>query len=226
MHPIAHIRNDFTSKFGIPRQSGILAEMHSQILFETAFNRMDAVRGLDSFSHIWLIWEFSESRKPDGKGWSATVRPPRLGGNQRVGVFASRAPFRPNPIGLSCVRLDGIRQENGQVILDISGADLLDGTPILDIKPYVPFTDCHPEASEGYTAQTRLHLLNVSDPEGWLQAIPAEKRQAAEKILAQDPRPGYSEDKERIYGVMFAGFDIRFRVDGNALNVVEVVTAE
>ncbi|MCQ2433734.1 MAG: tRNA (N6-threonylcarbamoyladenosine(37)-N6)-methyltransferase TrmO [Oscillospiraceae bacterium] len=226
MTPIAHIRNDFTSKFGIPRQSGIIPELKAQIVFTAEFSRMEAVRGLEAFSHIWLLWEFSEAKKPDGKGWSATVRPPRLGGNQRVGVFATRSPFRPNPIGLSCVKLEGIRQENGTVILDVCGADLLDGTPIYDIKPYIPFTDCHPEASEGYTAETRRHLLTVCDAEHLLEKLPAEKQKAAEAILAQDPRPGYSDDKERVFGVPFAEYDIRFRVDGEQLTVCEVVKME
>lgn len=222
MEPIAYMKNDFTSKFGIPRQSGLIPELKGQIIFLPAYSRPEAVRGLEDFSHIWLLWEFSEAKKPDGKGWSATVRPPRLGGNKRVGVFATRSPFRPNSIGLSCVRLDGIRIEDTQVILDVSGVDLLDGTPIYDIKPYIPFTDCHPDASEGYTAQTRTHLLEVSDPDGLLDILPTEQRAAAFAVLEQDPRPGYSDDKERIYGVLYAGCDIRFRVDGNLLTVVEV----
>lgn len=223
MEPIAYMRNDFTSKFGIPRQSGIIPALKGEIVFCPAYSRAEAVRGLEAFSHIWILWEFSEAKKPDGKGWSATVRPPRLGGNQRVGVFATRSPFRPNPIGLSCVKLDGIRVEGAQVILDVSGVDLLDGTPIYDIKPYIPYTDCHPDASEGYTAMTRTHLLTVSDPEGWIKTMPEGKREAARAVLEQDPRPGYSDDKERIYGVLYADYDIRFRVDGNDLMVVEVI---
>lgn len=223
MTPIAYVRNDFTSKFGIPRQSGMIPELKSEIVFHGDYSRPEAVRGLEEFTHIWVLWEFSEAKKPEGKGWSATVRPPRLGGNRRVGVFATRSPFRPNPIGLSCVKLEHIRIKDGKVVLEVSGADMLDGTPVYDIKPYIPFADCRPEASEGYTAQTRQHLLTVSDPGHLLERLPEAKRAAAGALLEQDPRPGYSDDAARIYGVMYAGYDIRFRVNGTELIVCEVI---
>lgn len=221
--PIAYIRTDFPEKFGLPRQSGLVPELTGEIVFTPQYSRAEAVRGLAEFSHIWLIWGFSEAKKPDGKGWSATVRPPRLGGNERVGVFATRSPFRPNPLGLSCVRLEAVRDTQSPVTLTVSGIDLLDGTPIYDIKPYIPVSDCIPGAAEGYTARTRQHRLAVIFPEELLMQLPANKREAAVSLLAQDPRPGYSDDPERIFGVQFAGQDIRFRVAENTLTVCAVI---
>ena len=220
MNIIAHIRTDFPDKFGIPRQSGMIEELRGKIIFEPEFRRREALRGLNGFSHIWLLWKFSEN---DREHWDATVRPPRLGGNKRLGVFATRSPFRSNPIGLSCVRLEHVG-EDGEFgpVLFVCGADLMDGTPIYDIKPYIPFTDCHPEALEGYTKDTRLHRLKVDFPEELLLKYPPEKRAAVCKVLEQDPRPGYIQDTERIYGMSFAGFDVSFRVNGDTLAVCGV----
>lgn len=218
---IARIRTDFPTKFGIPRQSGLVKELQGTIIFEPEYRNPEAVRGLEDFSHVWLIWEFSESKRD---GWSPTVRPPKLGGNIRKGVFATRSPFRPNPIGLSAVKLEkvDIHPELGPV-LHVSGADLMDGTPIYDIKPYIPYADCIPDAKGGFTRETDNSLLEVIFPENLLEIIPFEKQKAVMQILAFDPRPSYQEDDERIYGVEFAGFDIRFRVKGRVINVVEVV---
>ena len=224
--PIAYIRTDFKEKFGLPRQSGLVPELTGEIVFTAQFSRAEAVRGLTEFSHIWLIWGFSEAVRPGDKGWSATVRPPRLGGNERVGVFATRSPFRPNPLGLSCVRLEAVHDAAQPVSLTVSGIDLLDGTPIYDIKPYIPVSDCIPDAAEGYTAQTRQHRLTVIFPEALLTRLPADRREAAKAVLAQDPRPGYADDPERIYGVHFAGADIRFRADGQILTVCDVICDE
>ena len=225
LKPIAYIRTDFNGKFGLPRQSGLVPELTGEIVFTREFSRAEAVRGLSQFSHIWLLWGFSEAKRPDG-GWSATVRPPRLGGNTRIGVFATRSPFRPNPIGLSCVRLEAVRAEQQPLSLTVSGIDLLNGTPIYDIKPYLPYADAHPEASEGYTAQTRQHRLRVVFPPQLLEKLPADHRNAAAALLSEDPRPGYLDDPERVYGVQFAGADIRFRVAGDVLTVVAVEAAE
>ena len=217
MKIIAHIQTDFPDKFGIPRQSGIIEELKGKIVFEPEYRRAEAVRGLEEFSHIWLLWEFS---KIGERQWSATVRPPRLGGNKRIGVFATRSPFRPNNIGLSCVRLTGIEEDKKQgIVLHVQGADLMDGTPIYDIKPYIPFTDCHPEASEGYTRETKAHKLTVEE---LLEIYPPEKREAVIKILELDPRPAYIQDSERIYGMSYAGFDIQFQVDGERLTVIKI----
>ena len=221
MKIIAHIHTDFPSKFGIPRQSGLVDTLEGKIIFEPEFRNPEAVRGLEEFSHIWLLWKFSRSEK---ENWSATVKPPRLGGKKRMGVFATRSPFRPNDIGLSSVRLVKIEpDEKLGPVLTVAGADLLDGTPIYDIKPYIPFTDCHPDATEGYTKETREHLLQVDFPEELLAVYPEEKRKAVIGVLAQDPRPAYVLDPERVYGVSFAGFDVKFRVDGDFLTVCDVV---
>ena len=221
---IARIRTDFPTKFGIPRQSGLVKELQGRIVFEPEYRNPEAVRGLEDFSHVWLIWEFSESMRD---GWSPTVRPPKLGGNIRKGVFATRSPFRPNPIGLSAVKLEkvDIHPELGPV-LHVSGADLMDGTPIYDIKPYIPYADCIPDAKGGFTRETDNSLLEVIFPENLLEIIPFEKQKAVMQILAFDPRPSYQEDDERIYGVEFAGFDVRFRVAGKVLKVVEVVSED
>ena len=218
---IARIRTDFPTKFGIPRQSGLVKELQGRIVFEPEYRNPEAVRGLEDFSHVWLIWEFSESKRD---GWSPTVRPPKLGGNIRKGVFATRSPFRPNPIGLSAVKLEkvDIHPELGPV-LHVSGADLMDGTPIYDIKPYIPYADCIPDAKGGFTRETDNSLLEVIFPENLLEIIPFEKQKAVMQILAFDPRPSYQEDEERIYGLEFAGFDVRFQVKGRVINVVEVV---
>ena len=214
---IGHIRTDFPSKFGIPRQSGLIDGLKGKIILEPEYRNPQVYKGIEEFSHIWLLWEFSEAKK---EHWSATVKPPRLGGKKRMGVFATRAPFRPNNIGLSCVKLDRVEQdEKDGPVLWVAGVDLLDGTPIYDIKPYIPLTDCHPEASEGYTRETKIHELKVEFPEELLNQYPEEKRQAVLGILAQDPRPTYFQDPERVYGVPFAGFDVKFRVDGDLLIV-------
>ncbi len=219
MKHIAHIRSDFPTKFGIPRQSGLVDELRSTVVFLPEFRNADALRGIDGFSHLWLIWEFSESV---GKPWSPTVRPPRLGGNTRLGVFATRSPFRPNPVGLSCVRLLGVEQTKDGPVLQIAGADLMDGTPIYDIKPYVPYADCHPEALGGFTTQADDFLLTVDFPVELLNNIPENRREALLAVLSHDPRPSYQSDPDRIYGMEFAGFDIRFRVKEKNLCVTEV----
>ncbi len=221
MKIIAHIHTDFPDKFGIPRQSGLVESLQGTIIFEPEYRNPEILRGLEEFSHIWLLWKFSKSKK---EHWSATVKPPRLGGKKRVGVFATRSPFRPNDIGLSCVKLEKIELDEkvGPIIL-VSGVDLLDMTPIYDIKPYIPFTDCKPEASEGYTRETKMHELEVIFPQNLLERYPPEKREAVIGILAQDPRPTYVQDPNRIYGVAFAGFDIKFQVDKNRLTVCDVV---
>ncbi len=220
MQIIAHIQTDFPTKFGIPRQSGLVKELEGRIVFTPPYRNPDAVRGLEGFSHIWLIWQFSESVR---EGWSATVRPPRLGGNVRMGVFATRSPFRPNPIGLSSVRLLGVEQsaELGPV-LRVAGADLMDGTPIFDIKPYIPLSDCHPEATGGFSPRDNAPLLEVDFPESLLSQIPERARSALMGVLAQDPRPAYQKDPCRRYGVPFAGYDVRFTVEDSVLRVVEV----
>ena len=217
MKIIGHIRTDFPSKFGIPRQSGLIETLKGKIILEPEYRNPQVYKGIEQFSHIWLLWEFSEAQK---EHWSATVKPPRLGGKTRMGVFATRAPFRPNNIGLSCVKLDRVEMdEKDGPVLWVAGVDLLDGTPIYDIKPYIPLTDCHPEASEGYTRETKIHELKVEFPEELLNQYPEEKRQAVLGILAQDPRPTYFQDPERVYGVPFAGFDVKFKVDGDTLVV-------
>ena len=221
MKIIAHIRNGFETKFGVPRQSGLARAVLSWIVFEPEYRSPDALRGLEDFSHLWLLWEFSEAKRDT---WSPTVRPPRLGGNARMGVFATRSPFRPNPIGLSCVIIEEIRlqSEQGPVIL-VSGADLMNGTPIYDIKPYLPYADCRPEATGGFTDAVERKLLTVDCPPELLMKIPAEHRAAVLEILSQDPRPSYQRDPERIYGIAYAGMDIRFRVDGGRVDVREVL---
>ena len=217
---IARMHSDFAQKFGIPRQSGLVEELHSRIVFEPEFRNPDALRGLEGFSHLWLIWEFSQARR---ENWSPTVRPPRLGGNQWLGVFATRSPFRPNPIGLSCVKLLHVEQtaEYGPVI-HVAGADLLDGTPIYDIKPYLPYADCKPEAVGGFASAPKEATLTVHISPELVESIPEEKRAALTGVLAQDPRPSYQDDPERIYGMTFGGLEVKFRVDGTDLFVCEI----
>ena len=219
---IATIHTDFPSKFGIPRQGGLVEALKATVTFEPEYRDATALRGLEGYSHLWLIWLFSESVMD---GFSPTVKPPRLGGNRRMGVFATRSPFRPNPLGLTCVKLEGIELSGPQgPLLRVAGADLMDGTPIFDIKPYVPYADCHPEATGGFTDGIRYERLDVDFPEALLGDIPPDKRQALIEVLAQDPRPGYRHgEASRRYGVAFAGYDVRFTVEGNALTVVEVV---
>lgn len=218
---IARMHSDFATKFGIPRQSGLVEELRSTIVFEPEYRNADALRGMDGFSHLWLIWQFSEAIR---SGWSPTVRPPRLGGNTRMGVFATRSPFRPNNLGLSCVRFLGLEEttEFGTVI-HVGGADLMDGTPIFDIKPYIPYADCKPDALNGFTGGTEGDLLEVDFPAALLEKLPADKQKAVIGILSHDPRPSYQKDGDRIYGVGFAGFDIRFRVADNLLTVIDVI---
>lgn len=217
---IARIHSDFPDKFGVPRQSGLVPELRAEIVFEPEYRSPEAVRGLEGYSHIWLIWQFSRNLRED---WSPTVRPPRLGGNRRMGVFATRSPFRPSPIGLSCVRLEGVEltHERGPV-LHVSGADLVDGTPIFDIKPYAPYSDCIPDASGGFTAATPRLLLAVDFPETLLRRVPEDKRKALLGVLENDPRPAYQSDSGRVYGLSFAGMEVRFSVDGNKLTVLEI----
>lgn len=219
-HVIARIHSDFPSKFGIPRQSGLAASPRAALVFAPEYRNPDALRGLEGFSHLWLIWEFSQSIR---SGWSPTVRPPRLGGNTRMGVFATRSPFRPNPIGLSCVKLEGIRSDSelGPVIW-VSGADLLDGTPILDLKPYLPYTDAHPDASEGFTAGCRDNRLSVDCHPALLDQLPAAQQQALLEVLSLDPRPSYQNDPHRVYGMEYSSFEVKFTVSGTRLTVLSV----
>lgn len=221
IRPIARMHSDFPSKFGIPRQSGLVQELQSTIVFEPEFRNPDTLRGLDGYSHLWLIWQFSESVRSD---WSPTVRPPRLGGNTRMGVFATRSPFRPNNLGLSCVRLIGIEQTPNQgTVVHVAGADLMDGTPIFDIKPYVPYSDCHSDAAGGFTDTAGEFLLKVDFPAELLARLPENKRDATIGVLSHDPRPSYQRDPDRVYGLPFAGYDIRFTVREDVLQVCDVV---
>ncbi|MBQ3179756.1 MAG: tRNA (N6-threonylcarbamoyladenosine(37)-N6)-methyltransferase TrmO [Firmicutes bacterium] len=220
---IGHVYSDFETKFGIPRQSSIVGEALSRVVMEPEFRREEFFRGLEEFSHIWLIWQFSENLQ---SGWSPTVRPPRLGGNTRVGVFATRSPFRPNPVGLSCVRLERIEQDAELgTVLWVAGADLMNGTPVFDIKPYVPYCDAWPEARGGFAVPPQGHLLRVEAADAVLAPLAAEKRAALLAALAQDPRPAYQDDPERVYGMRFAGLDVRFVVDGGVLRVLELTPA-
>lgn len=221
MKIIAHIHTDFPTKFGVPRQSGLIEALKGVVVFEPEYRNPDAIRGLESYSHIWLIWKFSEAVR---ETWSPTVRPPRLGGNTRMGVFATRSPFRPNPIGLSSVKLDKIEiHPDFGPILHISGADLMDNTPIYDIKPYLAYTDSHLEAKGGFTESLADRGLEVDFPKELLHLIPEERQEAVLSVLAHDPRPSYQKDPQRIYGLEFAGFDIKFTVRDGILSVCEVV---
>lgn len=212
---IAHIRTAFPTKFGVPRQSGLAESLHARIVFDEPYRNAAALRGLEGFSHIWLIWLFSEAVRED---WSPTVRPPRLGGNTRMGVFATRSPFRPNPIGLSCVKLVAI--EGNELV--VAGADLMDGTPILDIKPYLPYADARPDAAGGFAEPLREYALKVDFPEVLMERVPEELRDGLCDVLSQDPRPSYQDDPERIYGFAFASLEIRFRVNEDTLTVLDV----
>ncbi len=216
--PIARIRSDFPEKFGIPRQSGVVESLTARIVFEPAYRNADALRGLEGFSHIWLIWQFSANLR---ENWRPTVRPPRLGGNERMGVFATRSPFRPNALGLSCVRLLGIEYGADGPTLTVAGADLMDGTPIFDIKPYLPYADCIPGATGGFAPDSGAKLA-VTIPEALLQKVPADKRVALRGVLENDPRPRYQNDSARVYKLDFAGLHIEFQVDGQELTVTDV----
>lgn len=220
IRPIATMRSDFPTKFGIPRQSNLVEELESTIVFEPEFRNDDALRGIDGYSHLWIIWQFSQAVRDE---WSPTVRPPRLGGNIRMGVFATRSPFRPNNLGLSCVRLLGIEHtESDGTVLRVAGADLMNGTPIFDIKPYIPYSDSFPEALGGFTDKAEDFLLEVIFPDELLKLLPESKRKAAIGVLSHDPRPSYQRKADRIYGLNFAGFDIRFTVQDKKLTVCEV----
>ena len=219
MKTIAKIKTDFPTKFGIPRQSGII-ENEALIIFEQEYRDEQALKGIEDFSHLWLIWKFSETETQDFK---PTVRPPRLGGNKRMGVFATRSPFRPNPIGLSSVKLLGVVKTQDGVCLKVSGADLMDGTPILDIKPYLPFTDCHNDATGGFAESQMNNNLTVILSEMLAKKVPTKKLDTLKTILSQDPRPHYIEDSERIFGFYYMNFEIKFKVDKEILTVVNII---
>lgn len=218
--PIARIKNDFDTKFGVPRQSGLIKSLRSTIIFEPEFRNDDALRGITDFSHLWLIWQFSENVRKD---WSPTVRPPRLGGNTRLGVFATRSPFRPNSLALSSVELIEIEKtEEFGTVIHVAGADLMDGTPIFDIKPYLPYSDCHPEATSGFVTNADNFLLEVMFPADLLNKVPTERHQPLIEVLSHDPRPSYQHDADRIYGLSFGGLNIRFQVKEKVLQVIDV----
>ncbi len=226
IEPIAYIRTDFKEKFGIPRQSGRVPSLVGKIIFRPEYRDSESLRGIQEFSHLWLIFDFSLAHR-DGEGWSPTVRPPRLGGNKRVGVFASRSPFRPNNLGLSSVRLVGIeKNEQDGSVLVVEGVDLLDMTPIYDIKPYLPFTDCHIDAVGGYADENFCHSLTVLFPTELLEELPEDKRRAACECLRDDPRPSYHSDPDRVYHMLFSGFDIHFTVKDEILTVTSVTPKE
>lgn len=224
MNVIARVHSDFSTKFGIPRQSR-LVDTPARVVLEPPYNLPDAVRGLEEFSHIWLLWEFSKNIREDGK-WSATVRPPRLGGNVRKGVFATRSPFRPNPIGLSCVKLEKITYEESGPVLHVLGADLMNGTPVYDIKPYVTYSDSIPEAVGGFSEKVKDYRVKVEIAREWMDRIPSEQQELLLGILEQDPRPSYQEDPERIYGMEYAGMEVKFTVSSGVLTVVSVEPAD
>lgn len=219
---IAHIHTDFPEKFGIPRQSGLVPELAGKITFQEKYQREEAFRGLEEFSHIWILWQFSQALRQD---WTPSVRPPKLGGNARKGVFATRSPFRPNGIGLSCVKLDAIEyeKETGPVLY-VSGIDMMDGTPIYDIKPYLPYADSQPDASRGFADSGKQSSLTVKIPSSCKGIFPEEKLSALTHLLAQDPRPAYQADASRIYGLSYAGYEVKFRVEGDTLNVVSITS--
>lgn len=221
MRPIAHIRSDFPTKFGVPRQAGLVEGLRAAVVFEPPYRVPEALRGIEGFSHLWLIWEFSQNKR---EGWSPTVRPPRLGGNERMGVFATRSPFRPNPIGLSCVRLEQVEWDAPEgPVLVVAGADLVDGTPIFDIKPYIPYADCRPEAAGGFAGTAPEGMLAVDIPPELLERVPPDRREALAGVLAQDPRPPYQDDPRRVYGFGFAGMEVRFTVADGVLTVIDII---
>lgn len=221
--PIAHIRSDFGTKFGVPRQSGLSPSLRAEIVFDEPYRDANAIRGIEAYSHLWLLWGFSERRSIPGK-WSPTVKPPRLGGNTRMGVFATRSPNRPNPIGLSSVELISVEQREGLgPVLTIAGADLMDGTPIYDIKPYLSFTDSHPDAQNGFAGPHSEDLIDVDLPDALKEKIPPDKLAGLIETLRQDPRPSYADADDTPYGIAYAGYDIRFYVKDGTLTVYEVV---
>ncbi len=224
MQVIAHINTEFPTKFGIPRQSGIIESLKGSIVFEPEYRNPDAIRGLEDFSHLWLIWEFSEAKR---EGWSPTVRPPRLGGNTRKGVFATRSPFRPNPIGLSSVKLEKIEMDPKLgPILHVSGADMMDGTPIYDIKPYIAYTDSHPDAVSGFANKPAEYLLDVEVAKELIDIVPEKQRESLIAVLAHDPRPQYQDDPERVYGMAFDQYEVRFKVKDLNLTVIDIKKAQ
>ena len=227
MQPIAHIRNDFPTKFGLPRQSGLVPELVSTIVFEPEFRVPEALRGIETYSHLWIIWGFHQAVRDGGKAgeevsWKPTVRPPRLGGNTRMGVFATRSPFRPNPLGLTVVKLLGVTDSPEGKVLLVSGADMMDGTPVYDIKPYLPYVDSIPDAVVGFTEEKAAYHLEVDFPEALLAQVPQAQQETLLGVLAQDPRPAYQHDENRVYGFAYAGLDVRFTVRGETLTVVEI----
>lgn len=227
MQVIAHIRNAFPTKFGLPRQSGLVPELVSTIVFEPEFRVPEALRGIESYSHLWIIWEFHQAhraseKKEDEVLWKPTVRPPRLGGNTRMGVFATRSPFRPNPLGLTVVKLLAVEDSPEGQVLVVSGADMMDGTPIYDIKPYLPYVDSVPEAVGGFTEETAEYRLTVDCPQELLARVPAEMRETLLGVLSQDPRPAYQHDENRVYGLPFGGMDVKFTVKDSVLRVVDI----
>ena len=219
MKIIARIRNPYDSKFGVPRQSGLAEQVVSEIVFEPEYRVQEALRGIEEFSHLWLIWAFDRAER---ESWSPTVRPPRLGGNRRVGVFATRSPYRPNAIGLSCVRLLGTEKGSDGIVLKVAGADLMNGTPIYDIKPYLPYADCVPEATGGFTDRTEKRTVEVEIPESCAMHMPPADLEALKAVLREDPRPAYQDDPERIYAFEFAGKHVEFRVEGHTLYVITI----
>ena len=221
MKIIAHIHTQFPEKFGIPRQSGLVEELEGTVVFEPAYRDPEALRGIEGYSHLWLLWQFSKAQRED---WSPTVRPPRLGGNTRMGVFATRSPYRPNAIGLSSVKLTGVELHTPRgPVLHVAGADLLDGTPIFDIKPYLAYTDAHPQAASGFALQSKEDVLRVVFPGEWLCRVPEAQREALTRVLAQDPRPAYQNDPERVYKMAFGGIEVHFTVKDETLTVCCVV---
>ena len=223
MQVIAKIRNAFPTKFGLPRQSGLVPELISTIVFEPEFRVAEALRGIESYSHLWLIWEFHQAiREGEKQEWKPTVRPPRLGGNTRMGVFATRSPFRPNPLGLTVVKLLGVEDSLDGKVLVVAGADMMDGTPIYDIKPYLPYVDSIPDAVGGFTEEKAAYHLEVDFPEALLAQVPQAQQETLLGVLAQDPRPAYQHDENRVYGFAYAGMDVRFTVRGETLTVVEI----
>ena len=218
--PIATMRCDLTTKFGLPRQSSLAKKLNGRIVFEKEYSDLDAFRGIEDYTHLYVIWEFSENKR---ETWSPTVRPPRLGGNKRVGVFATRSPFRPNSLGLSIVRLNAVRKENGHIILDVSGADLMDGTPIYDIKPYLPYVDCHPEAEGGFAEEKKEYSLKVLICDQAAGIFTDEKLEALKELLSQDPRPSYQDDPDREYGFEYAGKEVKFKVNDGVLTVHKII---